>query len=142
MPNTIVLKGDLGRRREEYPAAAALKPGHFLEGTSTGKVQKNATAGADRPLMIAVEDSYQGKTINDAYAADDVVHVHLAQKGDVLYGRVAAGLAALAIAAVVKLQNDGTVIPQGGTGKVIATVEEAVDNSAGVTEAFVKLRVA
>jgi hypothetical protein len=48
---------------------------------------------------------------------------------------VAAGAAALAKGAVVKLAADGTVVAQGGTGKVIGTVNVAVDNSAGGTPA-------
>lgn len=140
MPNTIVLKGTLGEKREEYPANAALSPGHFLELMSTGKVRKNASAGVDVPLMVAVEDAMQGKTINDAYAANDPVHTHMCAKNDKIYARVAAGQAAIVIGDKLKLAADGTVTLQGGTGTVKFRAEEDVDNSAGLAEAFIKVR--
>ena len=68
--NKIILRGaEYGGRQDEFRADAALKPGHFLTKNSDNEVLKQATAGADGPLLIAIEDRLKGGVITDAYAA-------------------------------------------------------------------------
>ncbi len=88
MFHTIKLKNYL-HVSEEYVAAAALSPGQLLELTSTGKVQKHSGAGKTALVMFAVEDELQGKGINDAYAAGDVVQVWVPTRGDIAYAKLA-----------------------------------------------------
>lgn len=88
-PNTILLK--CKGHREEYPADAALKPGHLVVVNSTGEVLKHAVAGQRVPVMIACEDALQGKTKDDAFAAADPVPVVTGVKGDVIYVRLQSG---------------------------------------------------
>lgn len=65
----------------EAVAHAALTPGHLVELLATGKVQKQATAGADCEIAVAIEDYLQGRTIADEYAADDRVLYRVFPKG-------------------------------------------------------------
>lgn len=69
---------------EEYEANAAITPGMLIELMSTGKVRKHATASGNVLPMFAKEDSLQGKTINDNYAAGDRVQVWVPTRGDIV----------------------------------------------------------
>ncbi len=88
--NTVILKS-YSNIVEEYEAAAAFYPGHLLELTSDGKVQKHSGAGKTAVAMFAIEDALQGKGlgINGAYAAGDRVRCLIAQPGDQVYARLA-----------------------------------------------------
>ena len=74
---------------EEYEAAAAIYPGHLLEFTSAGLVQKHSGAGKTAPALFALEDELQGKGIGiaGAYAAGDRVQVWHATPGEQVYAR-------------------------------------------------------
>ena len=69
----------------EWKANTALTPGSVVELLSTGKVRKHATAGGNVIPLIVLEDELQGKGINDAYVADDVVQVWAPNRGDEAY---------------------------------------------------------
>ena len=143
-PHTILLEGKLGEKMLEYYATATLYPGHILEVISTGKVQKFGTTLKTYPKLIALEDVlYNGRTINDAYAADDLVNVHVCQPGDLVYARVAAAATAITIGARLKKAADGTLaITTTAADDIFGYAEEALDNSAGGAEAFIRCRVA
>lgn len=79
MANRIVLVQS--GRLEERVAAAAITPGHLVEFTSADTVQKHSTAVGVAENAFAVEDALQGKTINDAYAAGDLVQIDIAAAG-------------------------------------------------------------
>lgn len=137
---TILLKGDLAYRHDEALANAALSPGHLVELMSTGKVKKNTIVAGTIPVAVAKEDAMIGKTINDAYAADDLVPYHIARSGDVLHLRLPAGASAV-------VKGDGLEPVSGGTVQKFASgvrrfiAEEAVDNSGGPGEVFIQARV-
>lgn len=78
---TIKLKkyGDIINEPE---AAEAITPGQLVELKSDGKVQKHATAGDYASVLIALEDELQGNTIQDDYAADDIVFAWAVQSGE------------------------------------------------------------
>jgi hypothetical protein len=85
MPNnTILLKGDLGRRYEEgrVKAATTIYPGMLIEFHTDGTLQPHASAGLSAILMVAIEDGLAGKTIDDAYAAGDLVRYIILEPGD------------------------------------------------------------
>lgn len=88
--NTVILKS-YSNVVEEYEAAAALYPGHLLELTSAGKMQKHSGAGKTAFPAFALEDALQGKGlgVNGAYAAGDKVRVWFPQRGDIAYVRLA-----------------------------------------------------
>lgn len=83
VPKRIHLLGD--GRHEEALASAALTPGHLIELISTGKVRKHASAGVRCEKLFALEDALQGRTIDTAYAADELVGFVVCQPGDVVY---------------------------------------------------------
>jgi hypothetical protein len=139
-PNTIMLIGDEGLRDERYAAAATIKPGHFLVMDSNGKWKKNDLAsGADAQLVVALEDYLQGKTILDAYAANDVVMAYKPLKGHKLYVRLAGGSAAVVLGDRLQLDNTGCLIKL-AAGKPVAQVEEAVTPDA-VNETFCRITI-
>lgn len=83
--NTIVLQGDLATYHDERrvkSGVTTLRPGHLIEIDAGDVVKPHATAGAAAELLVAKEDGYQGKTIDDLYAAGDPCFFHRCQKGD------------------------------------------------------------
>lgn len=81
--NTIKLKKYLDII-EEYPADAAILPGHLVELRSTGKVRKHSKDEGNALPMFALEDELQGKGIGDAYAEDDPVQVWVPIRGEMV----------------------------------------------------------
>lgn len=137
-PHRILLKGYLAEVQDEAKAAAALSPGHIIKKNSSDQVLKHASAGAAGQVWVALEDRLIGRTKDDAYATAETVFYHIPQTGDWLYCRVAA--AATAIALNDPLTSDGAGCLKKATGGdiIVAYAREALDNSAGVSEAFVR----
>ena len=81
MANTIVT----GSRYKKIQSAVAhdgnIKPGMLIELMSTGKVQRQATRGANCEILIAVEDGLQGGNLTTAYTADNVVDSIIPERG-------------------------------------------------------------
>ena len=133
--NTITLVGRYSRKEQEFTANAALSPGHLLEVLSTGKVKKHATAAGVSELMFAQEDALQGKTITDAYIADDKVFVTFPLKGDEINALIKAGQN-LTVGIKLISAGDGTLIDvaDGATAvtdlSAIAICIEAIDLTA------------
>lgn len=136
---TIVLKTT--GQHEEYPAEAAILPGQVCEMIAGGTVQ---VLGTDNQLgsekMIAKEDALQGKTITQAYAADDIVGLQILHPGDVvlllcLTGQDIPDATKLAI-------NDAGkgVIVDGSDVQVFGVALEDTDGALGA-DALVKVRV-
>lgn len=130
MSNTIKLKGC--GRYEEAVANAALTPGHLIEVMSTGKVRKHATEGVTCVKRFAVEDALQGKTIDDAYAADDVVGFIIPEPGDQVNALLTPG-DNYAKGDKLYSKGDGTLTKTSAvSGKVaLAEVDQAIDLSGG-----------
>lgn len=136
-PKTIVLKGELSEKHDEYPADAALYPGHLVKINSDGECLKQATASVQVKPLFAKEQEFLGNGITVAYAAGDLVPVHYAQPGDRIYARYAASATAVVIGDPLTPSNDGTLKKGNGTTDfTIAYAAEAVDNSAGSGEVF------
>lgn len=109
MANRIDVCVSTGSRREEYKAAAALKPGHLLERTSAGTVQKHTVSGGKILRRVALEDAYRGKTIDDAYAATDPVQCLYPLPGDAVKLRLPANAAAVVKGDTLISNGDGCV---------------------------------
>jgi hypothetical protein len=85
--NTILLKGDLGRRYEEARASGAgIFPGYLIERRSDGKVQPHSVRGGKWARAVAIEDALagldlvntRGNTIDSNYLDADLVrYMHL-----------------------------------------------------------------
>jgi hypothetical protein len=77
--------------REEAKCSEALSPGHLLQYDSSGYVKKQATAGEQCAVMVAVENSLEGDGVTDAYASGDrVQYVHL-KSGEQFLARIKNG---------------------------------------------------
>lgn len=109
MPNTILLKGDLGRRHEEYVAVGILSPGHAVKFDSNRKVLKESVYGASG-LAVAKENALLGGTTATAYAVGDVVPVHHPLPGDELNIRLPAAAAAVVIGDKLVHNGDGCLV--------------------------------
>lgn len=105
--NTIVVKSYNNVRLEKV-AAAAITPGHLVELTSAGKVQKHSSAAGNVLPMFAMEDYLQGKLISEDYAAAAPVQVAIPQRGDVIQARLADG-ESVVIGDQVESAGDGTL---------------------------------
>jgi len=145
MPNKIKLIGY--GHHEEANAAEALNPGHLVEIDSSGEVQKHATEGGLAERLFAKEDALQGKTVDDAYAADDVVSIHAALPGDNVWAYLQAGQN-VAIGDKLISGGDGTLIEDGQEGsattvrQAVAVALEALDLSAsGAVDTRLAVRV-
>jgi hypothetical protein len=75
----------------EYTANAAITPGNMVELMSTGKIRKHSTSGGKAGHCFALEDELQGKSIDTAYAAGDVVQCWWAVPGEEVYALVEDG---------------------------------------------------
>ena len=70
----------------EIPAVAAIDPGMLLTRDNTGGVEPHGVAeGFSSPKLIAVENIFEGKTINDQYAIDEKVFIIGARPGDEMW---------------------------------------------------------
>jgi len=91
---------------EEYDANAAITPGMLIELMSTDKVRAHANSGQNALPMFACEDELQGKSVDDAYAANDKVQVWIPGRGDIVLGILADGENA-AIGSFLESNGDG-----------------------------------
>jgi hypothetical protein len=91
----IVLKQVGGSRRFQAKAAAGtILPGYlvYMTNAAADTVAIHATASGNVcPVMVAVEDSLQGKGITDLYTSGAQVQCEILLPGDVFYGMVADG---------------------------------------------------
>lgn len=92
----------------EYDAAAAITPGHLIELTSLGTVQKHSTSGGNALPMFALEDELQGNGIDDNFAANDKVQCWIATRGEEVYAVLADGETA-SIGSLLESNGDGTL---------------------------------
>lgn len=93
---------------KEYKANAALTPGHLVEIMSTGNVRKHATGGGSCQKRFALEDSLQGKEIDDAYVIAERVQTGVFSPGDEVIARLYNGETAV-IGSLLESQGDGTL---------------------------------
>lgn len=146
-PKTIVLVGDLGKyHREGRATQTGIYPGMMVEPTSTNTdvphtpptIQKHSTAGGDDIVRIVKEDYLQGKTINDAYSNGGVVLFHEAQRGDVVFARVASGTH---WTVGTKLGSAGSgLFAASGTKRVLQVMED-YDGTADTTHSLIRCEV-
>lgn len=132
--NTIIAK-NYSKVIEEYPAAAAITPGHLIQLVSAGTVQKHATASGNAFPMFALEDSLQGKGIDEDYAAADRVQCWIPGRGDMVNAILKDGQSVVA-GDFVESAGDGTlqkwVVDSTGDyapAQIIGVVVTAVDMS-------------
>lgn len=136
-PRTIWLGGprtELG----DFAAKAAVTPGHLVERVNTAGVwqwQKHATAGGAGARSVATEQSMVNLTIEDNYAAGDLMEVSEGAGGSSFLMFIASGQN---IAYGNKLESAGD-----GTLRILAAgvaMFQALETKANVT-ALTRIRV-
>lgn len=156
MPNIVLLKGVNQVVHKEGTAEAAITPGELVERDATdGQIQAHGTAGGNASPSFANIKAELGGDLDDAYAADEQIRWFTASPGVEVYALVAASAAAIAIGDYLESAGDGTLrkktaqaVNEAGTATytiytsaLVARALEAVDNSAGTTEARIKVEV-
>ncbi len=106
VPKRIHLLGD--GRHEEGVAAAGITPGHLVALNSDGKLVVHPTSGAYAETAFALEDALQGRTIDKAFVATEVVPYVLAETGDVVYAWLNVG-ENVVIGDLLSSNGDGTL---------------------------------
>ena len=136
----MFLKGSL-HKVEEARATETISPGHLIEMTSTGAVQKNDKVAGSIQTLVAMEDAKRGGGgITDDYLVNELVMYHLCIPGDLVYLRIPAAAAAIVKGDSLEPAANGVVIKL-ASGVRIAIAEEAIDNSGGGTVEWVKARI-
>lgn len=144
-PKTIDLKGTA--RLEEYRADAGITPGHILQLNSDNEVLVHATEGGYWDGSVAAEDALQGRSIDTAYVAAELVQTLLTKRGDKVYLFLNAG-ETITIGEQMISTGDGTImaldnVTSGVTVKqIIGIAESALDLSAsGDVDTRLEVRV-
>lgn len=138
---TIVLKAGeagIGDGHEELVAAGAIKPGHLVVIGSANTVTVHAAAGGITLRHFAKEDSYQGKTIDDAYASGDPVMVHKAKRGDII-NCILTTSQTIIIGDEIMSTGDGTVSKKTAALDIIGKAREAVTTTGTVARIAVEI---
>jgi len=130
VPHVILLRGD--PIRGESPAVpATIKPGMLLERTSADKVQQHSTAGGKPTAAIFADvNTLTGKSIDDAYAADDNVQFLHCKPGDWVYAWLEIG-GNVAIGEMLQSNGAGALETSGYDGEAVAQALQAVNNTSG-----------
>lgn len=140
MKNTVKLK-DYLHVVEEYPAAAAITPGMLVEVTAANEVQAHSTDNGEALTMLAGEDEFQGKTINDAYAANERVQCWLPQRGDMAYA-ILTDNQVVAVGDWLTSAGNGTVrkyVPATDAANLVGQAVEAVTTSGATGRIIVRI---
>jgi len=116
-PKRIHLLGD--GRHEEAVAAGVIRPGDLIKLNSDGEVVVHASAGGYAEHLFALEDALQGRTIDHAYADDEVVSHVVAETGDVIYAYLSWG-ENVAKGDLLTSNGDGSLKKVTGSDKPIA----------------------
>jgi len=123
----IILRGPF--EYYEFPADAALTPGDYIRLNSDGEVARNSvvTVGVPHYAMFAEADTLQGKTIDDDYAAGDIVRCIVPQRGAVVHVTLAVSQT-IVIGDVLAPDNAGNFIKlnQGTSAEGMLVAKEAV----------------
>lgn len=94
-PNTIYLGDEEDRAIvNDIAASEAITPGHLIERFNNAGVirfKKHATAAQATAPIVALNQSMLNKTVDDAYAAGDLVEAAVMQKGATAWMFIASG---------------------------------------------------
>ena len=126
---------------EDAAAAAAITPGHLVELTSSGTVQKNTDDAANVAPDFALERDELGKDIDTAYAADDYVKVGHFCPGQRVYAWIASG-ANITKGAYLTGDTAGRLTATSVSATVrLAQALESVNNTAGPGDARIRVQI-
>lgn len=141
-PNTIHLGGPK-LVVNDYNASAAITPGMLVElhNSSGIKVRKNASATEMAAIAVALEQIEMNKTVDDDYAADDLVKMAFLGIGSTFWGLIASGQN-IAPCALLQSAGDGTLKAASPTTAAggVARFQSVEDETKNVTE-LTRIRV-
>lgn len=125
-------------------SGSTIKPGHCLLVTSANELSVVATAGADRPLLLALENKFAGDATagggtDKVYAAGTTCFAEYCLPGSLRYVRVATSNTLVRGDAMVYNTAGQLIKTTGSPLKVVAYSEEAITTAA---EELVLVRVA
>lgn len=135
---TIKLK-DYQKVVEEFVAAGTITPGMLVELTDDNTVK--AQSGVGGIIMIANEDEFQGKTIDDDYAKGDLVQVWVPQRGDMAYAVLAASQT-IKVGDLLISNKAGAfekLAAQEAVGAILAQAAETVKTTTAVGRVIVRI---
>jgi hypothetical protein len=141
-PNTIWLGGhriEIG----DLIAGEAITPGHLVERYVAGGVikwRKQATAGSTKGATFATEQSMLNKSVDDAYAAGDLVEVTMGAAGTNFWGIIASG-ANITAGDVLECDGAGRLRAAAVAGSKRYVALETKDNTAGPGDARLRVEV-
>lgn len=132
-PKRIALKTSVGTQYDEAYAGGAISPGHLImfdTPTADGDeaVVVHSPEGGRGSLYVALEDALQGRSIETAYAEDDVVFYQKALPGDRFFLKLAAGENA-SVNNPLSSNGDGNLKVAEAEEEVIAIALEDMDLS-------------
>lgn len=129
-PHTIILRG-CPIHGEAPAVSATIKPGMLLERTSADKVQEHSSAGyKPTPAIFALPNEITGKSIDDAYAANDQVYFGHFKPGDWVYAWLEIG-ANVVIGEKLQSNGAGALESAGSAGEAVVQALQAVNNTSG-----------
>jgi hypothetical protein len=136
----IHLRGQF--ERVELVAANIIKPGMLVEKTASADTcGYHSTSAGFAEVMIAQEDSLQGKLVTDAYAVADVVTLNICQRGCICYLLCKAGYNYTKGVHLMSNGN-GTFRTQSSAKQELAVALEAKDLSASTAvDTLLKCRI-
>ncbi len=141
--NTIQLKGDFINK--ERAAGGVISPGQLVELDSSDEYIRHNTAAVVHSSSIAVEDSLQGSTVTDDYAAGDRVQVNVQRKGNEVMALLSPDLAGtpVVIGDFLESNGDGDLrLLSGSDSQPVGVALEAVDLTAsGDVSTFIKIEI-
>lgn len=134
----------------EALAASAITPGMLLERSSATQFDVHGNAGKNAQKLFALENVANAEGLEDAYAVGETVRALFAQRGDEIYGILAAAAAAVTLGAALESDGDGTLriattdaaTDDTQRDAVVGYALEAVDNSTGGSAVRIRLEVA
>jgi hypothetical protein len=134
-----------GPRLERKTASGTtLKPGHLLRLTSADEWNVQATSGGQGPVILLLEDKYQGDAtagggVDDVYTAGDTAEAEYPPVGSLRYVRVATSQT-LVLGDELIFNGAGALIKTTGTpSRIVATSAEAITTA---SEQLVLVRIA
>lgn len=141
--NTIVLKAK--GHHDEGVADGAITPGMAVELAADGKYDQQTSALAEAlkgELLIAKEDALQGKTVDDAYAQDDVLFFYIPLPGDHVNALVKSG-EDIDVNDVLVVEGGGSGLFVEAAGTEVKYQLKALEDSGGALAAntLIKCRV-
>lgn len=138
----IVLGAGKALQFESKAAEAGIFPGHFVEQSADNSfLRSNVTgAGVDGPLMIAIENSINGKDKDTVYANGETVYARALVTGMIVQAKLPANAANIIYGDMLEINGDGMLIKRNlGVAKLKAV--EAINNSANGSSVFILAQV-